>query len=97
MEGVQQILSVLFVLGLLGGTLFWLRSKGVARFTGTGLRRSGGRRMQSLERLPLTAQHSLHLVSVSGKVLLIAVSPGGCSVLDGIGGDISAENQTVTK
>ena len=87
----QQILAVLFVLGLLGGTLFWLRSKGLARFAATGLRRSSGRRMQSLERLPLTAQHSLHLVSVSGRVLLIAVSPGGCTVLDGF------SDGTVTK
>jgi flagellar biogenesis protein FliO len=96
MEGVQQILAVLFVLGLLGGTLFWLRSKGLARFAGTGLRRSGGRRMQSLERLPLTAQHSLHLVSVSGKVLLIAVSPAGCTVLDGIGAAVANDRGTVT-
>jgi len=90
MESVQQILAVLFVLGLLGGTLLWLRSKGMVRFTGGGLRRSGGRRMQSIERLPLTPQHSLHLVSVSGRILLIAVSPGGCTVLDGSQWDAAA-------
>ena len=39
--------------------------------------------MQAIERLSLTPQHSLHLVSVGGRVLLIAVSPGGCTVLDG--------------
>jgi len=83
MESAQQILAVLFVLGLLGGTLLLLRSKGLVRFTGMGVKRSNGKRMQSLERLPLTPQHSLHLISVSGRVLLIAVSPGGCTVLDG--------------
>jgi len=88
MESVQQILAVLLVLGLLGGTLLWLRSRGMVRFTGGALRRSGGRKMQSLERLPLTPQHSLHLVSVSGRILLIAVSPGGCTVLDGSTWDI---------
>jgi flagellar biogenesis protein FliO len=82
MEWIQQILTVLFVLGLLCGTLYWLRSKGVARFSVKGMGRGNRRRMQSIERLPLTQQHSLHLVSVSGRVLLIAVSPGGCSVLD---------------
>jgi flagellar biogenesis protein FliO len=97
MEGVQQVLAVLFVLGLLGGTLFWLRSKGLARFTGTGFKRSSGRRMQSLERLSLTPQHSLHLVDVSGKVLLIAVSPGGCSVLDGTNRETPAGDGTVMK
>ena len=84
-----QILAVLFVLGLLGGTLLLLRGKGMVRFSGMGVKRSGGKRMQSLERLPLTPQHSLHLISVSGRVLLIAVSPGGCTVLDGSTWDIA--------
>jgi flagellar biogenesis protein FliO len=48
--------------------------------------------LQSIERLPLTAQHSLHLVRVAGRVILIAVSPGGCSVLDG-GGFEAIENE----
>ncbi len=91
MESVQQILAVLFVLGLLGGTLLWLRGRGLVRFTGMGVKRSGGKRMQSLERLPLTPQHSLHLISVSGRMLLIAVSPGGCTVLDGSTWDIAKD------
>lgn len=83
MDSIQPMLAVLFVLGLLGGTLYWLRSKGVAHFAVKGLNRGGERRMQSLERLALTAQHSLHLVSVEGRTILIAVSPAGCSLLDG--------------
>lgn len=82
MEPIRQTLSVFLVLALLGGSLYWLRRKGVARF---GLGRTGRantRRMQSIERLPLTPQHSLHLVNVAGRILLIAVSPGGCSVLE---------------
>lgn len=82
MEAIQQVAAVLFVLGLLGGTLYWLRGKGTASFAGKGFGRPSGRRMRSIERLPLTAQHSLHLVSVAGRTLLIAVSPGGCSLLD---------------
>lgn len=83
MEVIQQTLVVVFVLGLLGATLYWLRRQGVARFGGQGVGRGSARRMQSVERLALTPQHSLHLVNVSGRVLLIAVSPGSCSVLDG--------------
>jgi flagellar biogenesis protein FliO len=97
MESIQQILAVLFVLGSLCGTLFWLRGKGVARFSGAGFRRPSGRRMQPLERLPLTPQHSLHLVRVGGRVLLIGVSPGGCSVLNGAEWEIPAGDGTVTK
>jgi flagellar biogenesis protein FliO len=97
MEAIQQTLVVVFVLGLLGGTLYWLRGKGIARFNGKAMGRGGARRLQSIERLALTPQHSLHLVSVGGRTMLIAVSPGGCSVLDGSGWDISAEDRQVSK
>lgn len=97
MEAIQQILSVVLVLALLGGTLYWLRSKGMAQFAVRGARRGAGRRMQSLERLPLGPQHSLHLVSVAGRVLLIAVSPGGCSVLDGSEWEIPLETRMVAR
>ncbi|HEX3745111.1 MAG TPA: flagellar biosynthetic protein FliO [Bryobacteraceae bacterium] len=83
MEEIQQALVVVFVLGLLGGTLYWLRGQGWAKFNGKTIGRGGARRMQIVERLPLGPQHSLHLVNVSGRVLLVAVSPGGCSLLDG--------------
>lgn len=97
MEAIQQTLVVVFVLGLLGATLYWLRSKGLARFNVKGIGRSSSRRMQTLERLALTPQHSLHLVNVSGRILLIAVSPGGCSVLDGSTWEIPQEDRLVAK
>lgn len=84
MDTLQPILAVFVVLGLLGGTLYLLRSKGLARFNGKAFVRSGNRQMRALERLPLSPQHSLHLVSVGGKTLLIAVSPGGCTVVEGV-------------
>ena len=87
METVQQICAVLFVLGLLGGSLYWLRSRGMAQFGGPGMGRGGKRRMQSLERLALSPQHALHLVNVGGRVVLIAVGPQGCSVLEGNWGE----------
>jgi flagellar biogenesis protein FliO len=70
------------VLGLLGGLLFWLRGKGLARFQIARMRRGEGRQMESIERLALSAHHSLHLVRVGERALLVAVSPGGCSVLE---------------
>jgi flagellar biogenesis protein FliO len=81
---IQQALAVVAVLIALVTSLFVLRSKGIVRFAIQGkLASSNARRMQAIERLPLTAQHSLHLVKVAGRELLIAVSPSGCSVLDG--------------
>jgi flagellar biogenesis protein FliO len=91
MDAIQPVLTVLFVLGLLGGALYCLRAKGLARFNGKGFGRPGERQMQALERLALTPQHSLHLVSVGGRTLLVAVSPGSCTVVDGVSPPVSAE------
>lgn len=38
--------------------------------------------MQVLERLPLTPQHSLHLVRIDGRTLVVSSGPGGCTVLE---------------
>ena len=83
MEGLQQVLGVLFVLALLGGTLWWLRSRGLAQFGLKGPAGSGRQRsLKVVERLSLTPQHSLHLVEVAGRSVLIATSPGACAILD---------------
>jgi flagellar biogenesis protein FliO len=83
MESIQQALSVILVLALLGGTLWWLRRRGMAQFAfrtpGTGKRKS----IQVVERMALTPQHSLHLVRVADRTMLIAASPAGCSILEG--------------
>jgi flagellar biogenesis protein FliO len=97
MESVQQILVVSLVLALLGGTLYWLRSRGLAHFS---LLKAGGakaRRMQTIDRLSLTPQHSLHLVRVSNQVLLLAASPGGCSVIDGSLWEVSNDERTAVR
>jgi len=79
MDAIEQVTSVAVVLLLLCGTLWWLRRRGVAVI---GLpRRSGGRRMACLERLPLGPQHALHLVQLGDTELLVSCSPAGCSLL----------------
>ena len=87
MEEIQQAVVVIAVLMAMGIALYVLRSKGMVKFALKRIGNSNARRLQSIERLPLTAQHSLHLVRVAGRVILIAVSPGGCSVLEGGGWD----------
>jgi flagellar biogenesis protein FliO len=79
---IQQLLAVCLVMVLLLVSLGWLRRKGMAHLpAGLRLRRSP-RRLKLVEKLPLTAQHSLHLVHVDGRALLIGVSPGGCTLLE---------------
>jgi flagellar biogenesis protein FliO len=92
MDAIQPVLAVLAVLGLLGGALYWLRAKGLAQFNGKAIGRPGTRQMRAIERLALTPHHSLHLVSVGGRNLLVAVSPGGCTVVDGGALRISGES-----
>jgi len=81
---IQQTLSVFLVLGLLGGTLWWLRSRGFARFGVNSPLSGRARSMKVMERLALTPQHSLHLVKVAGRTMLITASPAGCNILENI-------------
>jgi flagellar biogenesis protein FliO len=90
MQPFGQLFAVAGVLMLLGCALYFLRRKGIARA-------SGGTQLQSIDRLPLTPQHSLHLIRVYGRIVLIAVSPGGCSVLDGSAWTTAAEERTAAR
>jgi flagellar biogenesis protein FliO len=82
MEEIRQALGVLIALGVLGGALWWLRRKGIAQFA--PVTRGGGktRSMKVVERLALTPQHSLHLVQVGERTILVASFPGGCARVD---------------
>jgi flagellar biogenesis protein FliO len=78
----EQIGMVLLVFALLGGVLWLAKKRGMAAW-GAGVRRGGnGRRLEVLERVPLTAQHALHLVRVSNRTVLIATAPSSCTLLD---------------
>jgi hypothetical protein len=80
MESLQQIAAVLAVFGLLGGALWWLRSRGLASFAAAPSRRKGGL-IECIERVPLTPAHTLHLVRLGSRTILIATSPAGCQVV----------------
>ena len=83
----EQTLAIFFVLGLLITGLWLLRRKGLASvgFAGGNALR-GARRMELIERLPLTPQHSLHLVRFDDRLILIGVSPGSCTQVDSFNG-----------
>lgn len=81
METLQQTLSVIAVLGLLGATLWWLRRRGFASVGSLPLRRKDGV-LHSVERLPLSATHTLHLVRAGDRAILLACSPAGCQVVE---------------
>jgi flagellar biogenesis protein FliO len=77
---MQQFLAVFLVLALLAGALWLARRKGFARMRLPLVRSSGAaRNMQVVERVTLSAQHSLHLVSLGGRLIVVGVSPAGLS------------------
>jgi flagellar biogenesis protein FliO len=84
MQSLPPAISVLLVLVLLGGALWWLRRKGMASLAFQRPAMSKKRSLQVIERLALTPQHSLHLVRVEDRTILIAASPAGCSFLENL-------------
>jgi len=82
MEMFQQLVIVLAVLGLLCGALWALKRKGWARTGTRGMRADGQPRIEVLDRVPLTPNHSLHLVRLADRTLLIGLSPNGCNLLE---------------
>jgi Flagellar biosynthesis protein, FliO len=81
-EALGPLASVLTVLALLGGMLYWLRSKGYARPLVGGSRQDDTLPMRLAGGLRLTPQHSLHLVRIGAHTFLVAASPGGCTIQD---------------
>jgi flagellar biogenesis protein FliO len=79
MDFLPQFTAVVAVLSLLGVTLWWLRRRGFASLL--PVRRSTGNRLECLERLSLSPQHTLHLVRLGSTALLVASSPSGCSLV----------------
>jgi hypothetical protein len=51
----------------------------------------GGRSLESLERLALSPQHTLHLVRAGRAVVLLACSPQGCQILRELGPESAGE------
>src|SRR5271169_1261355 len=88
MDVLRQLFSVLLVFSLLGTVLWALRRRGRVSFPlfpGQGFARKrilgNTRAMIAIERLPLTPQHTLHVVRVNGRELVVATHPQGCTVV----------------
>jgi flagellar biogenesis protein FliO len=83
---LQPVAAVILVLSLLGTALYFLRRRGIATFSnGTmpfGRQSPIPRQMKVVERVPLDAQHALHLVRVGDRLMLVATAPGSCQVLE---------------
>ena len=82
MEILGQFAAVAAVLARAAAASWWLR-----RRNGAGAllpRRTAGRRLESVGRLPLGPQQTLHLVRLGQRALLVAASPSGCVLLQAL-------------
>jgi flagellar biogenesis protein FliO len=81
---LSPALAVFLVFALVFGLLWLARRKGLAalslRWGGAG-KSHPTRQLRVVERVSLSGQHSLHLVSCAGRLLVVSVSPNGCSTL----------------
>ena len=91
MDALQPIGAILLVLGLLAGALFVLKKNRVGGLASDLRLGSGGRRLQVIERVSLTPQHTLSLVRVGARMMMVATAPGNCQILD------APEGQTVER
>lgn len=80
MEIARQVSAVMLVFALLAAALWTLRRGGSWRIA-QGLRTPRARSLEAVERLALTPQHSLHLVKIGGREVVVATYPQGCVLL----------------
>lgn len=78
---MQQFSAVIFVLLSLWGAVAFLRRKGLALPAGSRRSRKQSALIEPLDKIRLTPQHSVHLLSVNGSRLLVAVHPQGVTLL----------------
>jgi hypothetical protein len=81
MEYLQQTLAVVAVFGLLGGSLWWLRRRGIANIAVVSSKKNN-RLLSQIERHSISPTHSLHLVRMADRAILIASWPGGCQAIE---------------
>jgi flagellar biosynthetic protein FliO len=80
MDIVRQSLAITFVFALLFAALWLLRKKGALRLR-SGRARGEPGVLESRGRLALSQQHSIHLVRVGQRDLVLALYPSGVTLL----------------
>lgn len=81
MDLSQQLIAIIVVLGVLFGLLWVMKRKGWAHVRSRG-RRGPTARLEVLDHLVLTPHHSIHLIQLADRTLLVGLSPNGCNLLE---------------
>ena len=80
MDGLRQLWAIGLVFGLLWAALWALKKKGSVGFRQSNSG-TAGNTLESLGRLRLSPQHSLHWVRIGERNLLVGVHPAGITPL----------------
>jgi flagellar biosynthetic protein FliO len=80
MDILRQSLAITFVFALLWAALWFLRKRGTIRI-GFPKVRGAQSVLESRGRLALGPQHSIHVVRVGERDMVVAVHPAGVTVL----------------
>lgn len=83
---MQQFAAIGFVLALLWAVVCLLRKKGYALANNRPFRRDTAA-IEELDKMRMTPQHSLYLLRVESRKLLVAVHPQGVTLLEERGGE----------
>ncbi len=81
----RQFVGILIVLGGLIALLWYARKRGFARLNIGST--AANRIVKVVERVPLTPQHTLFVISVAGRTLVLSSSPGSCQVITEVNGE----------
>jgi len=76
METMREIAALVAVLALVGAA-GWVFGRRAGAAPGAGVRR-----LERLEKLLLSPQHTLHLIRLEERILLVASFPNGCTLLE---------------
>jgi len=82
MDTLTQFLPAALVIALLAAAVWALKRASFGGFSLPVRAASRNRLLEPLDRLTLSPQHTLHVVGVGGRRILIVVHPSGCSVVD---------------
>jgi flagellar biogenesis protein FliO len=78
MAWTEQLVAIIFVFALLGGSVYLLGRRNISLQFLSRLRRPNGPQpLRCAARLALTAQHTIHLVELDGRAIVVATFPGG--------------------
>jgi flagellar biogenesis protein FliO len=84
MDIVRQSLAITIVFALLWGALWLLRKKGTLRM-GFPKGRAEPSLIEARAKLILSNQHSVHLIRIEGRELVLATHPAGVVLLCDLG------------